>query len=178
MPVRRPVPAALLAAAAVALSSCANPLAEDAVFARQALVGMPRADLLACAGAPDSSFAADGREFFTYQSESVSGFGPQTSIGVSRGWWGSGVGTGIGLGFPLGGGGEIRRSACRATFVLDGGRVAEVNYADPQGNADIGQCGRIVRSCLERRPAPGAAGTATPAFPPLPDPAPVPVPRS
>jgi hypothetical protein len=175
MPMRRPaaaLPAAALACAA-ALSACADRLAEDAVYARQALVGLPRADLLACAGAPDAAYAADGREVLTYESEAITGY-PSTygTFGVSR-WGGNRFGTGIGFGVPLYGGTEIRRTACRATFVVEGGRVAEVNYADPQGGGGLGQCGRIVEACLARQPVPGGAG---PAFAPLPEPEPLPVP--
>jgi len=175
----RPIAAAALAAAA-ALTSCANQRAEDALYARQALVGLPRAELLACAGAPDASYAADGREFLTYESEAIVGYpSSHGSLGVSRGGWGSNrVGTGIGFGVPLYGGTEVRRYACRATFVVEDGRVREVNYVDPQGGGGLGQCGRIVEACLARAAAPGlpAPGVPWPALPPLPEPAPLPVP--
>ena len=131
------------------LAACANPRAEEAANARTALVGLNREQVLACAGVPARTAVSGEREFFTYESQSVSGYGPSTGFGLGIGGWGGGrYGTGIGLGLPLGGG-EVRRETCQATFVLERGVVRELNYADPQGGSGLAQCQRIVGPCMD-----------------------------
>jgi hypothetical protein len=141
-----------LAAAGLLLgaTACANPRAEEAANARTALVGMSREQVLACAGVPARSAVSGEREFFTYESQSVSGSGgPSAGFGLGIGGWGGGrYGTGIGMGVPLGGG-DVRRDTCQATFVMERGVVRELNYADPQGNSNLGQCQRIVGPCMD-----------------------------
>jgi hypothetical protein len=88
------------------------------------------------------------REFFTYESQSVSGYGgPSAGFGLGIGGWGGGR-YGTGMGVPLGGG-DVRRDTCQATFVMERGVVRELNYADPQGNSNLGQCQRIVGPCMD-----------------------------
>jgi hypothetical protein len=135
---------------ALGLTACANPRAEEAVNARTALVGLSREQVLACAGVPARSAVSGDKEFFTYESQSVSSSGPSlsTGFGLGLGGFGSRYGTGIGIGVPLGGG-DIRRDTCQATFVMHRGVVSALNYSDPQGNSDLGQCQRIVGPCMD-----------------------------
>jgi hypothetical protein len=145
------------------LAACANPRAEEAANARSALVGTTREQVLACAGVPARSAVSGDREFFTYESQSISGSGASSGLGLGLGGWGGGrFGTGIGLGLPLGGG-DLRRDTCQATFVLERGLVRELNYADPQGGSSLAQCQRIVGPCMD---AMLSGGTAPPP-PPL-----------
>src|SRR3954454_22104349 len=58
----------LFGTAAVALASCANPRADEALFAQQAFIGMPKQTLLSCAGVPERSTTVDNLEYFTYTS--------------------------------------------------------------------------------------------------------------
>lgn len=147
------------------LAACANPRAEEAANARTALVGMSREQVLACAGVPARSAVSGEQEFFTYESQSVSGYGPSTGFGLGIGGLGGGrVGTGIGLGVPLGGG-DVRRETCQATFVLERGTVRELNYADPQGNSSLAQCQRIVGPCMDAMLSGGTAPPPPPRTP-------------
>ena len=124
------------------LAGCADgPQAELAQRARTSLVGMPKADLLSCAGAPVRQAEAGGREFYTYVHGSGYSSGPSAGIGVGGG--SGNVGLGLGLGFPLFGGGSA--GYCEATFVLQNGVVQQVNY--PAG-ASLSDCGGIVQNCV------------------------------
>ena len=136
-----------LTLAAGLLASCANPNADLAADARQALVGMPKETLLSCAGVPQRSAVVDSSEFLTYVSSDYSGGGPTTSFGVAGGSGGSGVG--IGLGFPLFGGGGGYSSSCEANFTIRNNVVQQLNYTGSSGaSASLGQCYRIVENCL------------------------------
>ncbi|HZH26613.1 MAG TPA: hypothetical protein VEY95_05460 [Azospirillaceae bacterium] len=163
--------------ASALLAGCTNQRAEDARYAQTALVGLPRDTLLSCAGVPDRMTNSGAREFFTYTSEAVSGSGGGVypSFGFYSGGFGRGFGTGLGFGFPLGGGYDVRRSACQTTFTIDNGRVSQITYGDPQGNGDIGQCYQVVQNCLQNAqslppatsaPASPGATSAIPGAPP------------
>jgi len=129
----------------VMLAGCAEgPRTEMAQQAQTGLVGMPKGQLLSCAGVPARQAAAEGREYFTYVHGSGYGGGPTTSIGIGGG--SGGVGLGLGLGFPLFGGGS--GGYCEATFVLQNGVVQQVNY--PAG-ANLPDCGSIVQNCMGAR---------------------------
>lgn len=127
----------------VMLAGCAEgPKAQLAQRAQTTLVGMPKSQLLSCAGVPARQAAADAREYYTYVHGSGYGVGgPSTSIGIGGG--SGGVGLGLGLGFPLFGGGS--GGYCEATFVLQSGVVQQVNY--PAGS-NLPDCGSIVQNCM------------------------------
>jgi hypothetical protein len=130
----------------VMLAGCADGARTQlAQQAQTGLVGMPKGQLLSCAGVPARQAAAEGREYFTYVHGSGTGGGPSTSIGIGggSGGWGSGVGVGLGFGFPLFGGGSA--GYCEATFVLQNGVVQRVTY--PAG-ANLPDCGSIVQNCM------------------------------
>lgn len=139
-----------LAAALVGLTlaGCADsPKTQLAQRAQTSLVGMPKGQLLSCAGVPQRQAAADGREYYTYVHGSGSGYGgPTTSIGIGGGS-SSGVGVGLGLGFPLFGGGN--GGFCEATFVLQNDVVRQVNYP---ASANLPDCGSIVQNCMGAAP--------------------------
>lgn len=133
--------------AAAFLAGCANPRAERALAAREALVGLERTELLACAGVPNRSRVEGDTEFFTYGSELIEG--------RSRFLYGGGVFSG-GFGRPHGQfvltpGTDFTSRYCEATFVLEDGVVRQVNYvaASGIGAARYEQCYFIVASCLD-----------------------------
>ena len=143
--------AALLALPALALAGCATGTEETALVqrAQTTLVGMPKAQLLSCAGVPERQAAADGSEFYTYVARTPYAYGgPSTSVGVSGG--SGGVGLGVGLGFPLFSGGRTE-GGCQANVVLRDGVVRAVTF--PAG-AYLPHCAPILRNCVPPGPAP------------------------
>lgn len=124
----------------VALAGCSNTSNERALQAQQALIGMPKAQLLSCAGVPDRSRVEAGAEYFTYENERVYG-GSGATVGV---FGGSGhVGTGFSV--PLAT--QLQSEYCEATFTLVDGRVVELVYNTSRGGR-YAECARIVETCL------------------------------
>lgn len=125
------------------LAGCADgPRTELARRAQAAMVGMSKAEILACAGVPTRQATAGGNEYLTYVAAPVSSGGPSTSIGVGGG--SGGVGIGLGFGIPLSalsdtGGG------CEATVTLVNDVVQRVVY--PAG-ASMTACAAIVQTCV------------------------------
>src|SRR3546814_4820799 len=79
-----------LATIVAVLAACANPRADQAAYAQNALIGMPEEALLSCAGVPDRSRSAGGREYFTYQVEQIDSYAyPAYGGGFYRPWYGS-----------------------------------------------------------------------------------------
>ncbi len=162
----------LLAVLALA-AGCASPQAEQAEQARTALVGLPRSELLACAGVPHRSRSDGATEYWTYGSEQLTSQpGPGFGLGVGMGVFGGSGGIGYGVGVPLYG--EVSSTYCEATFVLEQDRVTRVNYVGVAGygRSRYAQCAYIVQSCLAAQQiraamqggaAPGPAGTPVPA---------------
>ncbi|MGQ9365835.1 hypothetical protein [Azospirillum sp. A39] len=141
--------AALLAAGT--LAGCASPMAEQAMAARTSLVGMPKEQLLSCAGVPARQAAAGGMEFFTYRSDRIVSYpsSPWPSYGP---WWPGYYGR-YGWGAWPAYGDEVRSYACEATFTLQDGVVRRVVYSGvPGGDGGIGQCYYIVQNCLPQPP--------------------------
>lgn len=142
------------------LVACANPAADQALYAKTALAGMPRATLLSCAGVPDRQAAVDNQEFYTYRSGRITSY-PGSSLGLWGGRWGPGFGY-YGAGFPLYDA-DIRTTSCEATFTLRNGAVERLVYGGtPGGGSTLGQCYHVVQNCLalipQQTPEPGAAG--------------------
>ncbi|PWC56408.1 hypothetical protein [Azospirillum sp. TSO22-1] len=138
----------LRALAGVALLvACANPAADQALYAQSALVGMPKATLLSCAGVPDRQATADNQEFFTYRSGRITSY--PGSVGMWGGHWGPGWG---GWGYPVYDV-DIRSTTCEATFTLRGGAVERLVYGGaPGGASTLGQCYHVVGNCLAQVP--------------------------
>ncbi|HYG87714.1 MAG TPA: hypothetical protein VD978_15750 [Azospirillum sp.] len=132
-------------AAFAVLTACASggPQIEMAQRAQTALVGLPKAELLSCAGVPNRQATVDGAEYLTYTARpDNAGGSPDVSLGAAMG---EGIGLGQGIGVPLY---SIRGTqGCDATFVLRGGVVQQLIY--PQG-ANIEDCGAIVSNCMAR----------------------------
>lgn len=143
-----------LAAASVAalgLAGCANPRAEAAAQAQSSLVGLRKADLLSCAGAPAAAMqSSPGEEVLTYESRKVSGYSSGPSFGL--GFFGGGGNVGYGLGLPIGGSSYVDDDNCRATFTIRNGAVARIVYggADDSYSSRLAQCYQIVENCLPR----------------------------
>ena len=123
-----------------ALAACTSAASERALLARQELVGMPKAQLLSCAGVPDRSRQEANVDYFTYENERIFGYGGST-VGV---FGGSGhIGTGVNV--PLST--RLQSEYCEATFTLVDGRVAELVYNSSRGGR-YAECARIVETCL------------------------------
>jgi hypothetical protein len=158
----------LLGAAAVALASCANPRADEALFAQQAFIGMPKRTLLSCAGVPERSTAIDNMEYFTYTSSRAVAYQSYTPFMGPGGYYG--------YGHPFYGGYaptyDYRSFSCQATFTLRNGVVERLVYGGPEGigPSQLAQCQTIVENCLALVPqqtpktsAPATPSTAGPA---------------
>ncbi|HYG88816.1 MAG TPA: hypothetical protein VD978_21420 [Azospirillum sp.] len=125
----------IVSLALAALAACAGPQAEQAIRAQQTLVGMPKGDLLACAGVPQRSIVGpDGTEYLIYGREQINihrdydppGFGGPFSIFGEVDTW-------------------TTEYSCVATFALRQGRVAELRYNE---NRDIQLCYQMIGNCL------------------------------
>ncbi|HEY0832613.1 MAG TPA: hypothetical protein VGE72_01785 [Azospirillum sp.] len=144
-----------LTAVAAGITACANPAADQAIVAQTALVGMPKATLLSCAGVPERQASADGREFFTYHTGRIVTFPATGSLyagGLRSGWGYGGWG---GWGWPAYTA-DVRNYTCEATFTLRGGVVERVVYG---GGSDLGECHAIVQNCLTQTPRSTPPGT-------------------
>ncbi len=122
------------------LCACASPQSERAQLAQQALIGMPKAQLLSCAGVPDRSRTEASAEFFTYESNRLYGRGGST-VGV----FADSGRVGTGLSVPLAT--EVQSEICEATFTLEEGRVAALVYNTNRAGR-YGECVRMIDSCL------------------------------
>lgn len=136
----------LALASAGALAGCANPAADEALMAQTALIGMPKATLLSCAGVPERQATVDNREFFTYRSSRIVSYPSSPPIGYYGGWgWPH---YGYGYGWPAYGY-EVNSFDCEATFTLRNGVVERVVYGGASGGSTrLGQCYAIVQNCL------------------------------
>lgn len=145
---RRFPPLAASGALLLLLPACANPRAEQALVARQALVGMPKQTLLSCAGVPERSATLDNIDYFTYTSRrTVAYSSPSVGFWGSR-YWHPRWGYGYGLGAPFDAY-DLRTYACDATFTLRNGIVERVVYGGAvSGDSRLGQCYAIVENCL------------------------------
>ncbi|WP_448188870.1 hypothetical protein [Azospirillum sp. sgz301742] len=129
---------AILSLAMAALAACASPEADLAKQAPQTLVGMPKGDLLACAGVPQhSTTGSDGTEYLSYGRQ-------QTNI--HRDYDGPGL---FGGGGPFSIFGDVdtwtTEYSCVATFAVRQGRVVDLRYNE---NRDIQLCYQMIGNCL------------------------------
>jgi hypothetical protein len=162
LPANSPAKFILLGAAAVALASCANPRADEALFAQQAFIGMPKRTLLSCAGVPERSTAIDNMEYFTYTSSRAVAYQSYTPF--------MGPGRYYGYGYPFYGGYaptyDYRSFSCQATFTLRNGVVERLVYGGPEGigPSQLAQCQTIIETCLAEVPqqTPSAPSSAAP----------------
>ncbi|UEM04676.1 hypothetical protein JL101_004315 [Skermanella rosea] len=149
-----PLRPALLGLSAAALASCANPRADEALFAQTAFVGMPKETLLSCAGVPERMATVDNLEYFTYTSNRTVVYQSYTPLmGFSRYPY-----HGYGYGFPYYGSFaptyDFRNFSCQATFTLRNGVVERIVYGGPEGigGSQLAQCQTIIENCLAQIP--------------------------
>ena len=129
------------------LAACASdsPNAGVAERAQAQLVGLPKAQLLTCAGEPTRQAVVDGSEYYTYSKRpDYTSDGPNASLAVGAAT-GEGIGLALGIGVPAFSTQGVQ--GCDATFVLRGGVVRQVSY--PMG-ANLEDCGPIVAACMAR----------------------------
>ena len=123
-------------AIALLTGACANPAADQALYAKDAMVGMPKTTLLSCAGVPERQMAFGSQEFFTYHSGRIVSYPGWSS------YWG----------WP-GYAGDVSVIDCEATFTLRNGLVERIVYGGRTGgSAGLGQCYTIVQNCLALGP--------------------------
>jgi hypothetical protein len=159
-----------LGVAAIALTSCANPRADEALFAQQAFIGMPKQTLLSCAGVPERSTTVDNLEYFTYTSSRTIAYQSYDPYM----WPGPYYGYGYGYGYPYWGGFaptyDFRTYSCQATFTLRNGVVERLVYGGPEGigPSQLAQCQTIIENCLALVPhqTPPASSPAASSPPP------------
>jgi len=164
----------LLGAAAIALASCANPRADEALFAQQAFVGMPKQTLLSCAGVPERSTTVGDLEYFTYTSSRTVAYQSYAPIMGPGGFYGHGYG----YGYPYYGGFaptyDFRSFSCQATFTLRNGVVERLVYGGPEGigPSQLAQCQTIIETCLalvpQQTPATSSSAASSSAITPPP----------
>ena len=117
---------------ALAVGACANPAADQALLARDVMVGMPKSTLLSCAGVPERLLAFDNQEFLTYHSSRIISY---------PGWGGY-------WGWPAYAA-DIVVIDCKATFTLRNGLVEQITYGGGSSRAGrLGQCYTIVQNCI------------------------------
>ena len=143
---RHPLLWTSLVLSALGLAACENPRADAALQAQQSLVGMPKAVLLQCAGAPGRFANVDGLEILTYDAQKLQA-DPNGFYGA--GGWGWGHHWGGGAGWGWGGGGTQSRS-CSATFTIKDNKVFKLVYgsSDTEGSSRYDECYAIVENCL------------------------------
>lgn len=122
----------------VLLASCADPAGDLAVAAPDLLIGMPRAELLACAGLPKETIVLADEERMIFERERTiatngrNGEPPFPSFAD---------GSGPGRRYAT----LDRTLVCRAYVTVRNGRVVALNYAPGR---DIGQCYNLLAACL------------------------------
>jgi hypothetical protein len=146
-----------------ALAGCAIQRAETASTARTAMVGMPKEDVLACMGSPNTSGAQGDTEVWGYNSgdgrvvtfnQSNAFTTGQSSTAGNAAFTGNAAyfgshtaGSASTNAFGLG---MSRRFYCTVNVVFRGGRVSRVNYSGPTGPllAQGEQCAYAVQNCV------------------------------
>ncbi|ALJ37607.1 hypothetical protein D9623_20060 [Azospirillum brasilense] len=137
------------------LGGCANPAADQAMVAQNALIGMPKQTLLSCAGVPERQTTAGDLEFFTYRSNRLYSY---PSWGGYGGYWGYPYGAWGGYGY------DVRSVDCDATFTLRNGAVERIVYGgSSSGGSRLGQCYAIVQNCLSQVPSQSPQPSMAPA---------------
>jgi hypothetical protein len=130
-----------LALSAALVAACADPDAEFAAAARSAMVGTPKADLLACAGVPDRAASVGKQDFLTYEAHGIESVPRADSVIVEdldrdgrptlRREWVTVF--------------DLKERRCEATFTLSDGRVERLVYG---GGGSPTQCAAIVANCV------------------------------
>jgi hypothetical protein len=123
----------LAAGVAIGSSGCAYENTLRAARAKTSLVGMSELELETCLGLPDKEATKGRTTLLSYNATSARTV--NLSIPIVNG-----------VGMSIAG-------YCRATFRLEGGRVASLSYTG-DGNPLEGEnsaCGSMMRACLSRR---------------------------
>lgn len=137
----------LAIAAFLLLSGCAIERAATANQARSDVVGMTKAEVLACAGIPSQTIKEGSTEIIAYQYQGEvqvfsSSTGEATATRTS-----SNTVSASGSGFSSG---RALQRQCTANFVLEGGRVTKLNYSGRTGGllTQGETCAFIVKNCV------------------------------
>lgn len=121
---------------ALLVSACANTRQENAdlaFFARTQLIGLSKAQILACAGKPERTAASGDKESFTFSTSSG-----ETTLMLGAG--GSAI--------------SSVRHSCEVTYVFRRGYVEDILYSGARTGGTLtpdDECAPIVRKCMNRR---------------------------
>ncbi|WP_207483452.1 hypothetical protein [Arenibaculum pallidiluteum] len=132
---------AALAMPALLATGCADPDQELAVAAQAALVGTPKSSLIGCAGVPDRSASAGGKEFLTYSRRGLESV-PRGQTVMVDGYDRKGRHVVRPRQVTVF---DLRERACEATFTLGERGVEQVVYGE---GASPAQCAAVVRACM------------------------------
>ncbi|MEN3354571.1 MAG: hypothetical protein V7640_2729 [Betaproteobacteria bacterium] len=119
----------VMAAVLVLLTGCASTPTGDVTAARTSWQGATYDEVVSSWGTPvRSTKTTDGRDVYTWSSESVASRGAFfPSIGIFGGSGGVGLGTGVTAG-PYGGGEFLR---CERTLIFQNGQVVDQVWQGP-----------------------------------------------
>ncbi len=136
------------------IAACSFQRASVAKRAQTELIGMSKANLLACAGAPVRVAVVEGVELLTYPSGGKSiriGSTHTRGEGHYTGVYSSGTESGTATYHSHGTSTAVTQHRyCEVTFVLKDGVVTKVNYSGPTGGLITKgeQCAYVVENCL------------------------------
>ncbi len=147
----------VLVLTAVAVGACEIQRAQQASDAQTTMVGMEKEQVLACMGPPAGMAALGGTEVWTYNS----GNGRTDTDAWASAWGGWRSAFGVGSS-------SSTSRFCKIDVVMNGGRVARVNYTGPTGGllTDGEQCAFAIRNCLHQAAAYSSAPAPSQALSP------------
>jgi hypothetical protein len=124
----------ILLLAALGVTGCDTVNSHEARRAQEELVGMKRADFLACTGLPNRSLPVEGLEYDTYDYQPYT---PDNSFSATLPLIG-------GIGFGSSG-------SCHATAIFEDGKLKALNYSGDTGGllGHVAECVSIVSHCLD-----------------------------
>jgi hypothetical protein len=117
----------------LAVAACAQPTVQAYEAQLEQFVGRPVDELAMSWGPPQGTFTmADGNTVMEYSKNEGYSSGSGTTVGLGGFSSGGSVGTGLGLSFPLGGGG-VEPKQCKTRFIVSPDRI--VKSWGHEGNA-------------------------------------------
>ena len=122
---------AVMLALLCASAGCSVERSHHAEQAQTTLIGLPKSELYRCAGLPDKHETLGNTEYLTYYNDLLTSGGLTAPI----------IGGGINF---------FDSKYCHATFLLRGGKIAELHYAGNASStfAPLDQCGYIIDACM------------------------------
>ncbi len=129
---------------ALLVAACASERAQIATVAQARMIGLTKAQLLACAGAPYAAAIDGDTEILSFEApDGGEAAGHPTPLASTRP---TNLGQTSAATFPLG---RLRQKHCIARVVLVGDHVRRVSYVGSAGTplTDIERCASVVEPC-------------------------------